>query len=253
MERQYHEDEIDLLELFFALVSKWKYIAFSAISLGVITALVNLFLLVPQYSSTSKMYILTKSTSLTSIADLQVGTSLTQDYLVIIKSRPVVEEVIENLKLDMTYEEMVGKISVTNPSDTRILHITVTDSDATEAKRIADEFARVSAAYISDKMDQDPPNIIEYGYANPNPIAPNKTKNTLLGIMIGVVASSAVIIFFYLLDDSIKTEDDIERYLGMNTLAVVPEIEGKQQTKKKKRKPVRKMKKGKKDGKGNNR
>lgn len=246
MQSQYDEEEIDLKELFFVLLSKWKYILFSTVCLGVATALVNMYILIPQYASTSKLYILSKSTSLTSLADLQVGTSLTQDYKLIINSRPVVEEVIENLKLDTDYEGLVGRITVDNPTDSRMLYITVTDESSKEAKRIADELARVSAAYIAEKMDQDPPNIFEYGYANPQHVSPNRKKNTLIGALAGALLASAVVIVLYLMDDTIKTEEDIEKYLNLNTLAVVPEKEqdGADKKKGKKKKPVR-QKKGK--------
>lgn len=226
MEQQYDDEmEIDLKELFFALLQKWKYIVFSAIFVGGITALVNLYVLVPQYASTAKLYILTKSTSLTSLADLQVGTSLTKDYMVVINSRPVAEKVINNLQLQMKYEDLIGKVTVENPADTRILNITVQDENAKEAKRIADEFAKVSAEYIAEKMDQDPPNIIEKGFASPKPIAPSKTKNTLIGILLGGLLAAGVVIVLHILDDSIKTEEDIEKYIGLNTLAAVPESE----------------------------
>lgn len=248
MEQQYDDEiEIDLKELFFALLQKWKYIVFSALFVGVVTALVNLYVLVPQYASTAKLYILSKSTSLTSLADLQVGTNLTQDYMVVINSRPVAEKVISNLKLEMDYEDLIGKVTVENPTNTRILNITVQDEKPEEAKRIADEFAEVSAEYIAEKMDQDPPNIIEKGFANPNPIAPSKTKNTLIGILLGGFLAAAVVIVIHILDDSIKTEEDIEKYIGLNTLAAVPESEnslsdGTAKDKKKKR-PIRKVRK----------
>lgn len=238
---QYDDEiEIDLKELFFALLNRWKYILFSTLCVGIVTALVNLYVLVPQYASTSKLYILTKSTSLTSLADLQVGTSLTQDYMVIINSRPVVEEVIANLKLDLTYEDVVDKINVENRADTRILNITVTDEDSKEAKKMADEFAKVSATYISEKMDQDPPNIIEYGYADPKPVSPHKTRNILLGLLAGAFLAGTVVAVMYLMDDSVKTEEDIEKYLGLNTLSAVPESDGN--TSSKKKRPIRSIK-----------
>lgn len=226
MEQQFDDEiEIDLKGLFFALLHEWKYILLSAVLVGGITALVNFFLLVPQYASTAKLYILTKSTSLTSLADLQVGTSLTQDYMVVIKSRPVAERVNRNLKLEMEYEELVDKITVENPTNTRILNITAKDADAQMAKQIADEFAEVSADYIADKMDQDPPNIIENGIVSEKPVSPSKKKNTFLGILLGGFLAAAVVAIGYIMDDTVKTEEDIENYLQLHTLAVVPESE----------------------------
>lgn len=226
MEQQFDDEiEIDLKGLFFAILQEWRYIVLSAVLVGGITALINIFFLVPQYASTSKLYILTKSTSLTSLADLQVGTNLTQDYMVVIKSRPVVEEVSRNLKLEMEYEALIGKIAVENPTNTRILNITATDADPKVAKQIADEFAEVSAEYIAEKMDQDPPNIIEKGFVSENPISPAKKRNVFMGILLGGFLVVAFVTVGFIMDDTIKTEEDIENCLQLHTLAIVPESE----------------------------
>ncbi|NLG02490.1 MAG: hypothetical protein GX567_01435, partial [Clostridia bacterium] len=160
--------------------------------------------------------------SLTSLADIQVGTSLTQDYMELIQSRPVVKQVINNLKMDITYEKMVKKISINNPSSTRILNIVVTDENPQTAKLIADEFAKVSQLQISSIMQTDPPSIVEFGYANEKPVSPNIIKNTVIGGLLGAFLAVAIVVVVYLLDDSVKTSDDIEKYLGLNTLASIP-------------------------------
>ena len=85
-------------------------------------------MITPQYSSTAMMYILSKETTLTSLADLQIGSQLTKDYKILVTSRPVLEGVIETLGLDMKYEGLKGKISIGNPTDTRILSVTVNES-----------------------------------------------------------------------------------------------------------------------------
>lgn len=224
MEPQYEDEiEVDLKELFTLLLSEWKAILLSAVLVAAIVGMFNQFILEPRYSSTSKLYILTKSTSLTSIADLQIGSSLTQDYMVIIKGRSVVEEVINNLKLDLDYEEMVGKVTVENPSDSRILNITIVDSSPEGAKQIADEFAKVSAAYISEKMDQDPPNIIENAYADRTPVGPHIKRNMAVGFFIGLICMCIVITVTCLVDDTLMDAEEIEKYLTLNMLAAIPE------------------------------
>ena len=99
-------------------------------------AVYSLYLATPVYQSSSRLYILTKSTSITSLADIQMGTSLTQDYKELITSRTVVEQVIENLGLNYTYEDMVEQISIDNPNNTRIIKITVRDNVPEDAKLI---------------------------------------------------------------------------------------------------------------------
>lgn len=213
---------IDLGEIIYALRKNALIILLSALVLGGIAALVSTTLLNPKYESTSKIYILTQSTSITSIADIQLGTSLTTDYMELIKSRPVVEEVINNLKLDATYEEILGKLLVTNPPDTRILNITVTDSNPHMSKVIANNFATVARKQISEIMKTEEPTVVEEAVVADNPSSPNKVMNTLIGALLGALLCIFVVIIRNLLDDTIKTPEDVEAYLGLNTLASVP-------------------------------
>ena len=215
-------DEIDLLELFFELLAHWKMIAASTILTGVIAALVSLFLMTPLYQSTSALYVLSKSTSITSLADVQLGTNLTNDYVVVSTGRPVLEQVIKNLDLDMTYAQLKSTIQIDNPSNSRILEITVTNSDPKKAKLIADETAEVISAFIAEKMDQDPPTIIQHGYADGNPVSPNKSKNTILGALLGMIVACGIVTLSFLLNDTVMTEEDITKKLGLNVLGVIP-------------------------------
>ena len=105
----------------------------------------------PTYTSTSTMLVLTKETTLASLADLQLGSQLTKDYTVLINSRPVLEQVIENLSLDIDYKSLRESITIDNPVDTRILTLSVVQSDPEMAKAVVDELAKVSSAYIGDK------------------------------------------------------------------------------------------------------
>ena len=249
MGNQYDSDneiEIDLKDLLFELLSYWKLILLAAILAGVIGFAVSKFVMVPKYQSTSELYVLSKSTSITSLADIQTGTSLTNDYMVVVKGRPVLDQVIDNLGLDETYRSLAKKVSLNNPSNSRILQITVTDENPKTAKAIADEIAEVGSAYISVTMEQDAPNIIQYGYADGSPVSPNIIKNTLIGVMVGAFFAVAVIVISYLFNDTIMGPEDIEKKLGMNVLGTLPmeeaEDDGEQ-------KPGSKRKKKKKAGK----
>lgn len=224
MQEKYRDDEIeiDLRELFFELLVHWKVIVLSTVLVGVIAFVISFFLLTPQYESTSMLYVLSKSTSITSVADIQMGTDLTQDYLVVVKGRPVVEQVASNLGLEEKYEELVDKITLNNPTDSRILEITVRDPDAGRAKDIADEIAEVASAFISEKMDQDPPTIIQKGYADGEPVSPNIIKNVVIGALLGMLLAIAVVVITYLMNDTIMSADDVERKLGMNLLGTLP-------------------------------
>ena len=244
MEKQYEDDEIeiDLQELFFELVSNWVMIVISTVLVALIMFCISKFIMVPQYQSTAQLYVLTKSTSITNLADLQASTNLTNDYKVVVTGRPVLEKVIANLRLDETYAGLHERVAVNNPSNSRILEITVTDPSPEMAKMIADEVADVGAAFISEKMDQDPPSVIQYGYVSKNAVSPNILMNTVLGAAIGAIIAMVIVIVTYLLNDTVMTAEDIERKLGMNVLGSLPleemEYDGAKK-KKKKQKTVR--------------
>ena len=233
-----NEIEIDLKELFLELLAFWKLILLALVLGAVIAYSVSKFLMVPQYESTAELYVLSKSTSITSLADIQTGSSLTNDYIVIVKGRPVLDQVITNLQLNESYKTLYSKISLENPSNSRVLKITVTDADPNMAKAIADEVADVASAYIAEKMEQDPPNIIQKGYADGQPVSPNVIKNTALGVMAGLVLSMAVIVLTSLFNDTITTPEDVEKKLGLNVLGTLPleESEADDYTPKKKKK-----------------
>ena len=245
MEKRYDDDEIeiDLKELFFELVNNWVMIVISTILVALIAFCISKFIMVPQYTSTSQLYVFTKSTSITNLADLQTSANLTNDYKVVVTGRPVLEQVIENLKLEEeTYGSLSGRVAVNNPSNSRILEITVTDPDPAMAKKIADEIADVSGAFISEKMDQDPPSVLQYGYVAKNAVSPNTMMNTVLGAAIGAFLAMAIVIISYLMNDTIMTAEDIERKLDMHVLGSLPleesEYDGK---KKKKAKTIRSL------------
>ena len=224
MNENYRDDEIeiDLGALFFELLGHWKMIFLSAVLTGVIGLIISTFLITPLYESTSELYVLSKSTSITSLADIQMGTNLTNDYMVVAKGRPVLEQVITNLGIDETYGSLKANIALNNPSNSRILQITVTDPDPARAKLIADEIAKVAADFISIKMDQEPPTIISYGYADGKPVSPNTFMNTAVGGVIGAFLAMAIIVITYLLNDTIMNAEDVERKLGLNLLGTLP-------------------------------
>ena len=226
IEERNDEIEIDLRDLFYVLLGKiWIIILVTALGLG-IAAGYTLAFVQPIYSSTATLYVMTKSTSITSLTDLQVGSSLTQDYQVFIQSRPVVDKVIEELELDMSYEQFVSNLSVENPANTRFIDITVNHHDAYMAKTIVDKLTDVSAERMGTIMETEAPNVADYGHIPEHQTSPNVTKNSLIGAVLGFVLSVGVILVLHLMNDAINTTEDVERYLGMNTLGLIPLEEG---------------------------
>ena len=217
------EIEIDLREIFFA-IKKWIWIIIIAGFLGgVIAFCYSRFAITPIFTAQNSMLVLTKETTLASLADLQMGTQLTNDYKVLTTSRPVLEEVISNLKLKSTYEKLKYNITVTNPKDTRILNITVKHPDPQLALDIAREVAVVSSDFIGEMMEVVPPKIIDKGVIPTKKTSPSNSRNAIIGALIGGILSSGVVILSAILDDSIKTEEDIEKYLELSILSSVPD------------------------------
>lgn len=224
MEKQIHqnEDVIDLLDLGRALLRKWWAIALCLV-IGAAAAFGGTKLLItPQYTATSMIYILSESTSITSLADVQIGDSLAQDFMIIGKSRPVVEKVIKRLDLDASYEAVSKTITFENPTDSHILKISVTNPEPKLAADISNAVAEVTRAQIADVMGTDEPNTLEEAIVPVSPSSPNTMKNTMLGALLGAVLAAGLIIVLYLMDDTIKDEDDVKKYLQMNTLAALP-------------------------------
>ena len=230
------EIEIDLKELFYVIKRKLWIILLTgivgAVGFGLFTAMV----MKPVYTSSTMLYIVNKTTTLTSLTDLQLGTQLTKDYKVLVTSRPVTGQVITNLDLNLSHEQLVKKIKVDNPTDTRILTISVEDTDPYMANSIADEFASVASARMAEIMDSAPPNIVEEAYLPTQKTKPSITKNTMIGGLAGVFLAGAIILVLFVMNDAIKTPEDVEKYLGLNTLATIPVFEGETGAKKKKSK-----------------
>lgn len=234
MEKKEFAEEIDLLWLLYALLKKlWLIVAVAVVCACGVAGYTHLKV-EPTYTSTSSILVLAKETTLTSLADLQLGSQLTKDYTMLITSRPVLEEVIETLELDMNYKQLKSCVSIENPEDTRILYVSVTLNDPELAKAVVDELSIVSSEFIGDKMEVSPPKIIETGEVSGSATNANLTKNAIMGFLAGALLVCVIVIVLELLNDSIQTEEDIEKYLGIPTLAIVPDKaeKGKTNTKK---------------------
>jgi capsular polysaccharide biosynthesis protein len=222
------QEQIDLLEILLEFKKRILVILAATILGGGIAAAYSFLALTPQYTSTAMVYILSKETTLTSLADLQIGSQLTKDYKVIVSSRPVLEEVVDKLDLNITYKALKSKITINNPTDTRILSISATDPDPEMAKKIVDQVAATSSEYIGDIMEMIPPKIIESGEIPTSKSSPSHSKNVMCGMMAGLFLICGLITLEVILDDTIQTEDDVATHLGLSVLASVPEREGKE-------------------------
>ena len=192
----------------------------------------------PMYESTTKIYILNKEENQTvTYSDVQISTQLTQDYAELIKSRYVLEEVIQRLDLvDMDYDDLSDVLRVDTPSDTRIVAITAKDEDPLMAMKIANCIREVASEHITNVMDIDAINVAETANVPTEKASPSVARWTVIAGFLGCVIVAFFAILGYLLDDTIKSNDDVERYLGLSTLALIPLTLEEDEKKKKKKK-----------------
>ena len=212
----------------------------AALVCGAVAFMYSFFVITPQYESTTKVYILNKQNASGSVtySDVQLSSTLSKDYEQLVTSRYVIEGVINDLKLDETYESLVKRVSASNATDTRIIAITVTDPEPEQAQKIANSVRDLAAKHITEVMDIEAVNVVDQANLPDEPISPSIPKWTIIGVLVGIVISAAVIIIQHLLDDTIKTSEDIERYLGLSTLALIPVNEGQNSNQGKRRVPV---------------
>ena len=235
------EIEIDLIELFMVLKSKLHIILLSGILAALLAFVGTKFFMIPMYTSVTKMYVLSRQDSSSGVtySDLQTGSQLTKDYAELVKSRPVLEQVIAVLNLDIEPEDLAENITVETPTDTRILSISVESDNPKEAKEIADTLRETVSSEIKEIMHAESVDTIEDGNLPKEPSSPSLKKNMVLGGALGVFLALAILIFIFLRDDTIKNPDDVEQYLGLNVLTSIP-IKGKVQKPKKVKIPAQK-------------
>ena len=223
------EVTIDLMELFSALWAKKTIIILSAIFMALVAFVGTKMFVTPKYTSVTKIFVMAKNDDTSAsetYTDLQTGSMLAKDYMELVKSRPVLEKTISKLKLDVEPEELAEMITTETPADTRIMSISVTDDDPKEAKQIADILRKAVSAQITEIMSADSVNTVEEGNLPTSPSSPNVKKNMMLGALLGLVISMGLIVLISILDDTVKTPDDVEKYLGLNVLTSIPIQEG---------------------------
>ena len=158
-----------------------------------------------------------------SLADLNLGNALTADYQTIIKSRAVLNKVIQDLGLNTDYRSLAKLITVSNPNDTHIIHMTVTTSDLTLSRDIVNDLLSVSIDRIYQIIGTNEPTIIDYSEAEAvNDVTPSIIKHMVIGGLIGAVLVAAFVVLRSIMDSTIKSDDDVERYLRLPVLAAVP-------------------------------
>ena len=224
------ENQAVEIDVFAMLKTLWKR-KFSIVLVALVFAIAafgySAFLAKKEYQSTSRIYVVSRqnqeNNALTN-SDLQAGSYLVKDYREIILSQNVLTQAIEELKLDMTPAELSKKISVSVPTDTRILSITAKDGDPKEAARIANGLRNVAAEKIISVTKVSDVTTLDEAEVPQLPSSPNIRRNVLLGFIAGAGLMVVLLVVVEVLDDRVKRPEDIEELMGLTLLGVVPDM-----------------------------
>ena len=220
--------EIDVFQLLKILWKRKVLIALVAIVTGGVAFAYSSFIVKPEYTSTTRIYVVNRNQGdkpgLTN-QDLQAGSYLVKDYREIILSQDVLEKVATDLKLDLPSKGLASKIKVTVPADTRIVSISVTDRAPEEASRIANSLREVAAQKIISVTRVSDVTTLEEARPATSPSSPNIRRNTMIGFLAGAVVMIVTVLLIELLDTRVKRPEEVEDVMQIALLGVVPNLD----------------------------
>lgn len=221
-----NESSINLMDLFYLLLKNASKILIAGLIMAVLAFAYTKTMVVPLYQSSAKMVIkVVTAESLTTFSDVQIAVGLVNDCVEIIRSRQVMQGIIDKLGLDYTPEQLLSQISIAVPADTRVLKVSVTNPDPQLAKDIAEALCDAAESTVADNVGVDSINTFENPSTPIAPISPNALKNTATGAFAGMFAVAAYIILMKLVNNKIYTQEDVEQMLGLSVFSSIPYIE----------------------------
>jgi len=228
MMKEQEKFEIDVFQLVKVLWKRKFLIVLTAIIAGLAAFAYSSFVIKPQYTSTTRIYVVNRNQAdkpgLTN-QDLQAGAYLVKDYREIILSQDVLEKVVADQKLTMDAKTLGRKVSVTVPADTRIVSISVRDGNPEEASRIANALREVAAQKIISVTRVSDVTTLEEARPATSPSSPNIRRNTMMATIAGVGFVTVIVLLVELLDDRVKRPEDIEEVMHLSLLGVIPNLE----------------------------
>jgi polysaccharide export protein, MPA1 family len=228
MMKEQEKFEIDVFQLVKVLWKRKFLIVLTAIIAGLVAFAYSSFVIQPQYTSTTRIYVVNRNQAdkpgLTN-QDLQAGSYLVKDYREIILSQDVLEKVVADQSLAMDAKTLGRKVSVTVPADTRIVSISVRDGKPEEASRIANALREVAAQKIISVTRVSDVTTLEEARPATSPSSPNIRRNTMMATIAGVGFVTVIVLLVELLDDRVKRPEDIEEVMHLSLLGVIPNLE----------------------------
>ena len=215
------EDYIDLMDLFQQYLKRWWMILIGFIAGTLLAGVYTFKIATPIYQASSMVY-MRGSGEVVSFQDLQIGAALTKDYEVIFTSRPILEEVVKELNLDISWKQLRNRMALTNQDDTRILTVSLQDADPKLASDIVNKIVEIGMESVKE-IDSKEPYLIEKAVVDWDKVSPSHRKNLILGALLGSVLVVGVITLNYLLNDRIRSVNDVEQTLRLPVFCIVPE------------------------------
>lgn len=228
-ERHDIRDTFDLRELIQEIKKYFWIILLSMIIFGSAGYLVSKYFITPEYESAITMIVNTRQDNTTVVTNDSITSAqnLVSTYSVIIKSNTVLNQVIDSLNLDMTYDELDSNVYVNAVDNTQIMRVAVRNSDKDTAAKIVQEISAIAPDVIVETVEAGSCKVISHVMTGDNPVTPNITKNTLLTTVAGLMVSIIVIALRSLFKEKRLVDDnDIQKYFDVPVLGVIPEVEG---------------------------
>lgn len=220
------DDEItlNLKEWFSFLCNKIYIIIIFAITGVLLSLVITKLLISPTYISETEVYVMARQNPENNVTfnDLELSSQLSADYIEFALSRPVLEQVAGQLNFDINIGQLAENITIETAADARILHISVKNENPENAKKIADAVREAANQRFTEIVGMDSATTIEEANLPAAPSSPNLVVNLLIGGIIAFIIVCVILTLIYLRDDTLKTTDDVEHYLGLNVLASIP-------------------------------
>jgi len=220
--------EIDLLKLVLILWRKAWAIILSAIIMGGVAFGVTYNFIAPKYQASIKVYVnntsQVNSNATISQSDLVVAKQLVATYIVTLKSRTTLNQIIAEAGLEYDSNELNGMITAAAINSTEVFEVTVTSKDAKEAALIANTIADILPNRITEIVENSSVRIVDYAIINETPVSPSYVKNVAIGALAGMVIAVALIFLQFVLDNKIHSEEYLIEHYKYPILAVIPDL-----------------------------
>lgn len=226
------EKEIDLGVILNILKRNLILIVVVTLVFGLGSYLYSRFVIEKKYSASATLIVNNKSNDKTTYntTELNAAQDLAEVYAIIIKSDTVLQQVIDNLNLGMTYSQLNQCVSVSPVNKTQVFKITMNYTSAEFAKKVMDEIVKVAPPIIADKVEAGSVKVISEPRIdnNGNPVSPDSRKNAIIGALVGLVLVLAIIILKEMINNKFKTEDDIVNTLHVPLIGIIPNVDRKE-------------------------